>query len=118
LSSGYIKTEKQEKDFKEMTGEDSELFLNTAQMSVVGEDLDGFGAAVYHWWVAHLAGYCESIIMFLPDGKFCAAVIDEDNNKIKVYTNANYISKTPETIQAWSGDFPGLTAEFINRCVR
>ena len=114
LSVGYVSSEEQENQFQKMTGQDSELFLYTAQIRTETDDLDGYGAEVYTWWVIGLAGCNESIVMFLPDGHLCAGVIDCANNEIKVYTDASYIQDVPETIEVWSEGVPDFPMEFIN----
>ena len=59
-------------------------------------------------------GHNESIVMFLPDGTLCAAVLNPDNEVFKVYTNAGEIKTPPKTILAWIADIQeilGLTAD-------
>jgi hypothetical protein len=101
LSSGYVQTEEQQKAFEELVGLDVELFLDTAQVSDNLTDLDGYGAKVYHWSVFGLERSHESAVMFLPDGKICAAVIEPVSRRILVYTDAEYIGDVPKTIKAW-----------------
>lgn len=115
LSSGMVKTKEQENEFSKLVGEDSKLFLDTAQICRSEEDLDGYGADVHVWWVKGLAGLNESIIMILPDGKICAAVIDLSNNNVKVYTNAEYIKQVPKTIEKWRESFKNLKVDFIKK---
>ena len=117
VTCGYLDDEEQDLAFNKLAGQDSVLFLNTAHICVDGDDLDGYGAKVYNWWVAGIACYKQSIIMFLPDGYLCAAVIDAENKQIKVYTNASYINDVPKTIETWSEKFPELTMAFINRSI-
>ena len=114
LTEGYVFNKEQDDAFRAMTGEAYELFLNTAQLGYEEEDRDGLNALVDRWTVRGLAGYYESIVMFLPDGKLCAAVLDPDNTVFKVYTNADDIDATPRTILAWIADIQemlGLTAD-------
>lgn len=101
LSMGYVPDKEHDSAMRTMTGSDYELFLNTAQIRRDDKDLDGFGAQVFSWWVSGFAGSNESIIMFLPDGKTCAAVIDPDGSRIIVYTDAEEITGVPKTIKAW-----------------
>jgi hypothetical protein len=113
LSMGYVFTEAQEEAFRTVTGADYELFLNTAGNRSEGTDIDGYEALVYEWWVSGFGGIYESIAMFLPDGTFCAGVVDPDNSAIKVYTNSRFFTDVPKTIRQWAKDFPDMTAEFI-----
>lgn len=114
LSAGYVDSEESQKTFEELVGRDVELFLDTAQVADNPMDMDGYGARVYHWWVFGLEGSKESVVMFLPDRKICAAVIDPENNKILVYTNADFIDKVPKTIQEWIDGLEITNVIFIN----
>lgn len=114
LTEGYVSSKAQEDAFKAMVGADYELFLNTANIVADEQDLDGFGAQVYRWWVRGIALSNASIVMFLPDGNFCAGVIDPENNIIKVYTNAADITAVPKTILAWADGFSKMPVEFHN----
>ncbi|NLT14481.1 MAG: hypothetical protein GXY05_09075 [Clostridiales bacterium] len=114
LTQGYVSGAAEDQAFREMTGEDYVLFLNTAHLGYEEEDLDGFGAKVWRWRVRGLSGYNESIVMFLPDGALCTAVLDPENEVIKAYTNAGDIKNPPATILAWVADIQealGLTAD-------
>lgn len=114
LTRGYVPGETEDEAFREMTGVDYELFLNTAHLGYEDEDRDGLGAKVRRWRVRGLTGHNESIVMFLPDGTLCAAVLDPDNEVFKVYTNAGEIKTPPKTILAWIADIQeilGLTAD-------
>jgi hypothetical protein len=114
LAQGYLGSEEQEDAFRAMTGKDYELFLNTAQLGYEEEDRDGFGAQVYRWTVRGLSGYAESIVMQLPDGGLCAAVLDPEKNNFIVYTNEDIIVSPPRTILAWIADIQeamGLTGD-------
>ena len=115
LSTGIVKTKEQEKEMLQLVGKDSELLLNTAQFCSEEDDIDEFGSIVEKHWVRGLASQNESIIMFLPDGKLCLAVIDPSNNTVKVYTNAKYIQKVPKTIEKWKEMFKDFKVEFINK---
>lgn len=112
LTEGYLSSKAQEDAFKAMVGADYELFLDTANISAEDQDLDGFGAQVYRWWVRGIALSNASIVMFLPDGTLCAGVIDPENNIIKVYTNAKDITAVPKTIQAWADGFSDMPVKF------
>ena len=57
LSSGMVETEEAERAFSDLVGEDLELFLNTAQICIEEDDLDGYGASVLHWFVNGIASY-------------------------------------------------------------
>lgn len=113
LSLGYVTSQAQDDAFKGMAGKDYDLFLDTAQIRDDMEDLDGYGAKVYRWWVRGLAGANESMVMFLPDGKICAAVIDSGAEVIKVYSNADYMTDTPKSFKPWI-EQKGLNVEFNN----
>jgi hypothetical protein len=113
LSLGYVTTQAQDDAFRAMTGADYEQFLSSAHLRYDGEDLDGLGATVYTWMVRGLHGYSDSIVMFMPDGTMCAAVIDLGDNTIKVYTNSPKITDTPKTIRAWAEDFPDYQLVFV-----
>jgi hypothetical protein len=121
LSQGFVSTEAEHDAFKAMVGDDYELFLNTAHLGYEEEDIDGYGARVYRWFVRGVAMYHTSIVMFLPDGRLCAGVFDPENDIIKVYTDAGYITAVPETVWVWIANLQealGLTAdlpqEFMN----
>ncbi len=114
LTQGYVSNEAEDDAFRAMVGDDYELFLNTAHLGYEEEDLDGYDARVYRWSVRGLAGYFESIVMFLPDGQLCAAVLDPDNNTFIVYTDAGNMDSVPRTVLAWIADIQemlGLTAD-------
>lgn len=113
LSLDYVTSQVQDDAFKAMAGKDYELFLDTAQIRDDMEDLDGYGAKVYHWWVRGFAGTYESMVMLLPDGKICAAVIDPSTEVVKVYSNASYITDTPKSFKTWI-EQKGFSVEFNN----
>ncbi|MEL4105367.1 hypothetical protein AAFA46_00815 [Oscillospiraceae bacterium WX1] len=113
LNTGYVSSKAQEDTFKALVGADAELFLNTAQIKDDLEDLDGYHATCYHWWVIGLAGYNESVVMFLPDGTICAAVLDPGTEIVKVYTNSPAIKSVPKTIQAWIDTLHVKDVKFI-----
>ncbi len=104
LTQGYVFNQEQDDAFRDMTGEDYDLFLNTAHLGSEVEDQDGLGAEVYRWWVRGIAGYNVSIVMFLPDGGLCAAVFIPDNSVVRIYTDADGISSVPMTILTWIAD--------------
>jgi hypothetical protein len=112
LSLGYVPDKASDDAFRAMVGKDYELFLNTAMIRGEAEDLDGFGAEVYTWWVRGVAMTNASVVMFLPDGKLCAAVIDPDAGVAKVYTNSGSVTSVPKTVRNWLDGFPGVPAEF------
>ncbi|NPV92382.1 MAG: hypothetical protein HPY50_16580 [Firmicutes bacterium] len=115
LSLGMVETGEQEAEFKRLVGEDVDLFIDTAQRMVDEEDLDGYGARVKSYWVRGVGLSNQSIIMLLPGTRFCAAVIDPENDRVKVYTNADYIDKVPRTIEKWRENFKEYRVEFIRR---
>ena len=51
LTRGYVPGEAEDEAFREMAGEDYELFLNTAHLGYEDEDRDGLGAKVRRWRV-------------------------------------------------------------------
>lgn len=112
----YLPSPEKDDEFRAMTGKDYELFMNTAHYNGEGEDLDGFGARVFRWWVRGLAATNSSIIMFLPEGTICAAVIDPEASVTKVYTNDNRIQTIPKTILDWVEGFSNIATktEFYN----
>ncbi|NLA87099.1 MAG: hypothetical protein GX847_07440, partial [Clostridiales bacterium] len=103
LTQGYVFSQEQDNAFRDMTGADYDLFLNTAHLGAEEEDKDGLDAKVYRWWIRGLAGYNESIVMFLPGSRLCAAAFDPENNIVRIYTNDEGISSAPKTILAWIG---------------
>ncbi|UOO38246.1 hypothetical protein IZU99_03040 [Oscillospiraceae bacterium CM] len=113
LSTGYVESKTQEDEFKALVGADAELFLNTAQIKDDLEDLDGYHATCYHWWVVGLVGTNESVVMFLPDGTICGAVLDPGTEIVKVYTNSPAIKSVPKTIQAWIDTLHVKDVKFI-----
>lgn len=114
LRMHYVQSEEQDEAFRTMVGKDYELFLNTANFPEDAEDLDNLGADVTTWWVRGFTGSNESIVMLLPDGRLCAAVIEPESGTIKVYTDADYITAVPKTIKTWADSFPEMAVQFHN----
>lgn len=116
VTLGYLPGPEQDDAFRVMTGKDYELFLDTAQYNAEAQDLDGFGARVFRWWVRGLAATNASIILFLPEGTICAAVIDPEAGVVKVFTNDERIGTVPKTVLDWAEGFSEIATkmEFIN----
>ena len=112
LSMGYVTTKAQDDAFRAMTGKDYDLFLNTANLREDAKDTDGLGATVYAWWVHGFKGTNESIVMFLPNGRLIAAVIDPEQNVVKVFTNDTSITAVPKTIKAWADQLSKQSIQF------
>ena len=113
LSLGYLPDKASDDAFRAMVGGDYVLFLNTAQIYGDTPDLDGLGARAIAWGVVGMGGYNESIVMFLPNGCLCAAVIEPEKDIIRVYTDDPSITAVPKTIESWAGKNPELPVEFI-----
>jgi hypothetical protein len=103
----------QEERFASLVGDSYEKFRDSFQSTAVEEDLDGYGAKVYSGWVRGLANYQAAIIMYTPEGKTWAAVVDE--NEIKYFTNTEDKDKLPKTIEDWSKKFDGSSIKYMNK---
>ncbi len=109
---GIFETKSQEEAFRELTGLAYPLFLENAHLVFVGEDLDGFGAAVYELGIRGLLGFMGAIIMVGQDAEVWAAVTDGDI--VKYFTTEAPAPKLPQTIRNWSAGFAGKDMFLMN----
>lgn len=109
---GVFDNSSQEDGFRELVGEDYELYLNSFQNAMEGEDQDGFGAKVTTGYVSGLKTIMECIVMAAPDNRIWTAIID--GNYVKYYTNTNDTDLVPWTIDTWRNDFSDLEIRFMN----
>lgn len=107
LKIGVFSNPQQDKAFRDLTGKDYLLFAESFQIVKHSVDDDDFGAVVRSGFVRGMAGIQEAIVIFTPDNRFWAAVVDVEGNVIKYYSNDDKYKKSmPQTIEKW--------AEYIN----
>jgi len=103
LTLGVLTTEAQDKKFRQMVGDDYNLFVNSSQIVGNGEDLDTLHAVVHDSWVKHELTSMRNIVIINDHLDIWAAVIDEDS--IKYYTTReDYRHRLPKTIDNWQKD--------------
>jgi hypothetical protein len=92
--------QKLDNDFKELVGEDYDLFAN--YLAAVNDivNVDNFEAKGKEGFVTGAAGFANAIIMYNDAGSFWAAVTGSEN--VRYYTNdEQFKGKLPKTIREW-----------------
>lgn len=110
---GVLENDSQEQAFKKLVGEKYERFRDAFQSMSEENDEDKVGAKVFSGWVRGIAPYFAAIIMYTPDGKFWAAVVDEED--IKYYTNTSDKLKLPKTIEKWREGISVLPISYMSK---
>lgn len=87
--------------FRNVVGEEYELYLQNMSSYSDGEDRDGLGTRVVSGFVRGLGTISEGIIM-VNKGNIYAAVTDSQNSVIRYHTNdPTYQETLPDTIAHW-----------------
>ncbi len=104
LSLGIFDTPYQDSLFRELVGDNYDLFVNSTQLSSETEDLDSLHTTVTASGVRGLFTSMENIIMIDKANTIWAAVID--GNEVLYFTNSSaYKNKLPQTIEDWRESF-------------
>lgn len=121
--TGVFKTAAEDKAFRNVVGDDYDLFLYSMQLLDEPEDLDGLGARVVTGGVRGLFTITEAIIMYDKQGHYWAAALDIDEEDspeelyasfVRFYTNVPNTTELPETIANWMEAFPDYEVVFMN----
>lgn len=111
--NGVFENDAQEESFKELVGDGYERFRDVYSAVTQEKDLDEFGAKVFDGWVQGIAPYAAGIIMYTPDGKFWAAVVDY--SEIRYYTNTKDTGTLPKTIEKWKERVADLPISYMSK---
>lgn len=96
----------QDQSLRQLTGSDYQQFVDSFQLISDVEDLDKLGAKGVSGGVRGLFTEMEAIVMYRPDGKMWAAVIDSDSGGVKYFTNdPGWAKKLPKTFDQWRTNF-------------
>ena len=123
LKDTGVFTAAEDKAFRQVVGEDYNLFLNSMQLLDEPKDLDGLGARVVQGGVRGLFTLTEAIIMYDKQGHYWAAVLDTDEENsieefdiaiVRFYTNVPGTTELPETLAKWTEAFPDYEVVFMN----
>ncbi len=105
LSMGIFDNEARDLQFRALTGDDYQKFVETANVYIYQEDIDNIGARVLSMWVHGAANRRTAIIMYTPAGKIWAARISPAANgelELHYYTSENKDPKfMPRTLVSW-----------------
>lgn len=105
LSLGIFDNEARDKQFRALTGDDYQKFVETANVYIYQEDIDNIGARVLSMWVRGAANRQTAIIMYTPEGKIWAARISPSalgKLQLHYYTSENKEVKfMPRTLVSW-----------------
>lgn len=111
---GVLQDATQEKKFRELTGANYELFVNSFQLISEVKDLDHIGVKGTSGGVRGLFTEMEAIILHAPDGRMYAAAIDSADSTVKYFTNdPAYAKKLPKTIEDWRSRFADKKVVFV-----
>ncbi|MFC4769028.1 hypothetical protein [Effusibacillus consociatus] len=111
---GVLKNHDQDQKFKELVGDDYNLFIERFQIISEPKNVDAFDATVKSGSVKGLYTVMEAIVMSDSKGKFWAALIDD--KQVKYYTNDNsYKTKLPKTIEEWRQGFKNLPIIYMKK---
>ncbi len=104
VTLGVLKNDQEDTQFRNLVGNDYDLFLKSSQLTFEESDLDSLGVQVYTSRVRGLFTLVENIIMTDGQGQLWAAVIDDDH--VNYYTNSDAFKETlPQTIEKWRERF-------------
>lgn len=109
LSIGIFTNTKDDKDFRDLVGDNYAQFVASANVYIYTPDLDKRGAKVLTTWVRGAANKRASIIMYNPTGEIWAAFVAPEKNgdlQIHYFTNvADDKDNRPKTIMEWQQTF-------------
>lgn len=96
----------QDKILRQLTGADYQQFVDSMQLISEVQDLDKLGVKGVSGGVRGLFTEMEGIVLYRPDGKMWAAVIDSDSGGVKYFTNdPAWAKKLPKSIDQWRTNF-------------
>ena len=102
---GILESDLQEQEFKKLTGEYYDTFINSLHYVSDTDNLDNFDAEVYECHVLGMYQDNASIIMINNrKNQIWAAVLDVEDFKIRYFTNTADKQSIPLTIKAWVKD--------------
>jgi hypothetical protein len=106
----------QQKELQRLSGKDYHLFVDSLQLLSEVEDLDGIGIKGTSGAVRGLFTEMEAIVLYRPDGKMWAAVIDAEDQTVKYFTSdPAYAGKLPKTIDKWRERFADKKVLFMSK---
>jgi hypothetical protein len=106
----------QQKELQRLSGKDYDLFVNSLQLTSEEEDLDGMGLKGTSGFVRGLPTEMSAIVLYRPDGKMWAAVIDAEDDTVKYFTNdPAYAGKLLKTIDKWRERFADKKVLFMSK---
>jgi hypothetical protein len=106
----------QQKELQRLSGKDYDLFVNSFQLTSEEEDLDGMGIKGTSGFVRGLPTEMNAIVLYRPDGKIWAAVIDSEDDTVKYFTNdPAYAGKLLKTIDKWRERFADKKVLFMSK---
>lgn len=109
LSIGIFANAEDDKNFRDLVGDNYTQFVASANVYIYTHDLDNLGAKVLTTWVRGAANTRASIIMYNPTGEIWAAFVAPEKNgdlQIHYFTNvAGDKDKRPKTITQWQQTF-------------
>jgi uncharacterized protein len=114
---GVLDSKVTEKAFSALVGKDYDLFLSSFQISYEEDDLDGLGTKVVRGVVRGLDVFAsmEAIVMSRADGTILAAVVDENEDAIKYFSNDSKLKdRLPVTIDKWRAGFADMKVIFAS----
>jgi hypothetical protein len=90
--------------------------VNSFHLTSEVEDLDGMGIKGTSGHVRGLFNSMEAIVLYRPDGKMWAAVIDTEDQTVKYFTNdPAYAGKLLKTIDKWREGFADKKVLFMSK---
>jgi hypothetical protein len=105
----------QQKKLQRLSGKDYHLFVDSFQLTSEEEDLDGMGLKGTSGFVRGLPTEMNAIVLYRPDGKMWAAVIDAEDDTVKYFTNdPAYAGKLLKTIDKWRERFADKKVLFMS----
>ncbi|MGM0897057.1 MAG: hypothetical protein ACQEV0_04105 [Bacillota bacterium] len=97
-------TEKEDKLFREIVGEDYPSFVENMMITHTKEDIDGLQTTVTSGFIRGVA--TMNAVMMINDRYVYAALPSEEHYGINFYTNdPRYKEQVPMTIRKWTEDF-------------
>jgi hypothetical protein len=106
----------QQKELQRLSGKDFDLFVNSFHLIEEEEDLDGMGIKGTSGYIRGLNTYSNAIVLYRPDGKMWAAVIDTKDDTVKYFTNdPAYAGKLLKTIDKWRESFADKKVLFMSK---
>ncbi|MEZ0482166.1 hypothetical protein [Planococcus sp. SSTMD024] len=103
VQQGFL-TEKEDKLFREVVGEDYPSFVENMMITHIEADIDGLQTTVTSGFIRGVAAM--NAVMMISDRYVYAALPSEEHYGIKFYTNdPRYEDQVPMTIRKWMEDY-------------